>query len=153
MSGVKQPLCAALDASRSPSLPLPQAARVKPVEVTTYQISVVLVEYKQEADSDWHLVVKDATGRRMVAEIPEPVCAPGSIFAAQITAARDQFAARFAPTPSWQPAGVPVTLTGVGFFDPAHGQTGGLILSGGKVTIELHPVLSVSFTTPIPSPS
>lgn len=119
------------------------ADRDGPVETTVYRIHALLAEYKQEDDSDWHLVIV-ADGRRMVAEIPAPACVGDSPFANGIIHARKQFGEQFAPGPSWQPAGnVPVTVTGVGFYDPEHGQTGGLVLAGGRWTVELHPVLDI----------
>ncbi len=113
--------------------------RAAPAETTVYQVHAILVEYKQEGDNDWHLVIRDDQGSTMIAEIPAPACVgPGSPFATLIAQARAAFAAQYAPGDYWQPAGVPVVLTGVGFFDRLHGQTG--VAPNG---IELHPVLGV----------
>ena len=56
--------------------------------------------------------------------------------------ARGQFDAKYTATGSFQTANVPVTITGVGFFDFQHGQTG--VAPNG---IELHAVLDVQFGT------
>jgi hypothetical protein len=83
----------------------------------------------------------DGSGHTMIAEIPDPCgVGSGSPLATGIETARDQFDARFDPTDRFQDANVPVTITGVGFFDFQHGQTG--VAPNG---IELHSVLDVSF--------
>jgi hypothetical protein len=115
-------------------------------EFTVWRVHAILREYKAEADSDYHLVL-DADGKTMIAEIPAPACVSGGPFAAGITHARKQFDAVFAPGGFWQPAGVPagvpVAVTGVGFFDALHGQTG--VAGNG---IELHPVLDIQIGNP-----
>ncbi len=118
----------------------PPGGRVSPTELTVYTIHATLAGYKQEADSDYHLVVSD-TGRTMIVEIPNPGCVGASSpFRAQIAQARAKFDARYAPGPAMQAANVAVTVTGVGFFDRIHGQTG--VAPNG---IELHPVLDIAF--------
>jgi hypothetical protein len=120
---------------------LPQSARIPPAEMTVYQVTATLREYKLEADSDVHLVLADDHGNTMIAELPAPACATGSPFLPGITTARAQFDARFHPTDTWQHAGVTVTVEGVGFFDDPHGQTG----MARPNAIELHPVLDIQF--------
>lgn len=128
------------------ALPVPagfsqDAGRLPPVEDTVYKVTATLREYKQEADSDFHLVLADAQGHTMVAEIPSPACtAPSSPFLPGITKARTEFDARYAPGDFWQPANVSVQVTGIGFFDVLHGQTG--VAPNG---VELHPVLDITF--------
>jgi hypothetical protein len=119
---------------------LPANNRISPTETTVYQLQVTLVEYKLETDSDYHLVLSDGS-HTMIAEIPDPACVgAGSPLAPGITKARNEFNARFTPTGSFRTANVPVTVTGVGFFDFLHGQTG--VAPNG---IELHAVLDVQF--------
>src|SRR5580765_8088826 len=44
-------------------------------EKRVYKIDCILLEYVQEGDSDWHLVVKDlVTNEKMVVEIPDTDC-------------------------------------------------------------------------------
>jgi hypothetical protein len=77
----------------------------------------------------------------MIAEIPDPPCVgSGSPLLSSITKARNEFNAKFTPTSSFRTANVPVTVTGVGFFDFLHGQTG--VAPNG---IELHAVLDIQF--------
>ena len=110
-------------------------------ETQLYRLSnVTLTQYKLETDSDYHLVVADSTGTTMIVEIPAPSCVSGGPWASSITAARAAMDAKFTPSSSFQTANVPVTITGVGFFDLLHGQTG--VAPNG---IELHAVLSICF--------
>ena len=77
----------------------------------------------------------------MIAEIPDPACVGCRQPAATgITKARNEFDAKYTPTSSFQTANVPITVTGVGFFDFLHGQTG--VAPNG---IELHAVLDIQF--------
>ena len=120
---------------------LPANNRVQPTETTVFTINATLTEYKLETDSDYHLVIQDASGNTMIVEIPSPNCVgTGSPFASGIQNARSEFDARFTATSSFQTANIPVALKGVGFFDFLHGQTG--VAPNG---IELHPILDVVF--------
>ena len=121
--------------------PIPPNNRVSPYETTTWVLDATLVEYKLENDSDYHLVIQDASGNTMIAEIPDPACVgAGSPFATDIQNTRAQFDAKYTATTSFQTANIPVQLTGVGMFDFLHGQTG--VAPNG---IELHPVLGIVF--------
>ena len=131
---------AALSAIPAPPS-LPPNNRIQPTETTVYQVHATLWEYKLEADSDYHLVLRDASGHTMIAEIPDPACVGSSSrLLTSIQKARNEFDAKYTPTGSFQIANVPVTVTGVGFFDFLHGQTG--VAPNG---IELHAVLDVQF--------
>jgi hypothetical protein len=63
-----------------------------------------------------------------------------SPFAAQIANARATFDSQLTAGPSFQTANIPVQVTGVGFFDFAHGQHG-----AAPNVIELHPILDIVF--------
>jgi hypothetical protein len=133
---------AALDALSAPSS-LPSNNRVAPTETTVYRVQATLTEFKMEADSDYHLVLADTSGHTMIAEIPDPACVGStSPLASSVTKARGEFDAKYAVTTSFKTVNVPVTITGVGFFDFLHGQTG--VAPNG---IELHSVLDVQFGT------
>ena len=102
---------------------------------------MTLTQYKVETDMDYHLVLRDDAGKTMIAEIPIPSCVgTSSPFHDYIVNARAQFDARFTVTASWHYTNTPVIITGVGFFDVPHGQTG-----AAPTNIELHPVLDVQF--------
>jgi len=142
----------------------PPTSRVKGVETTLWELpktKATLVGYKHEQDGDYHLVLSDPHGATMIAEIPDPTAvAAGSTFVGQITAARQAFDDRFgvqiraldtineraaatqpdSSAPMIVQVSVPVTVTGIGFFDFIHGQAG--VAPNG---VELHPVVSILF--------
>ena len=114
---------------------------MSPWETTQWVINATLTQYKLESDSDYHLVLQDASGLTMIVEIPSPTCVgAGSPFFAGIQNSRSKFDARFTATTSFQTANIPVQIKGVGMFDFLHGQTG--VAPNG---IELHPVLDIIF--------
>lgn len=120
---------------------LPANNRIQPQEITQYVINATLVEYKLESDSDYHLVIQDASGNTMIAEIPAPSCVgTGSVFTSGISNSRAEFDAKYTATGSFQTANIPVQIKGVGMFDFLHGQTG--VAPNG---IEIHPVLDIIF--------
>ena len=119
------------------------SSRIAPTETTQWMLTdVTLIGYKVESDSDFHLVLQNASGQTMIAEIPAPSCVGGgSPFASRISAARSAFQSKFgAPGSSLTHTNTTVSMTGVGFLDAIHGQTG--VAPNG---IELHPVLSICF--------
>jgi Putative Ig domain len=142
LQSTTQSTIAALGALAAPGS-LPANNRVQPTETTVFQLHPTLVEYKLEADSDYHLVLTDGSGHTMIAEIPDPACVgSGSPLLSSIQKARAEFDAKYTPTGSFKTVNVPVTVTGVGFFDFLHGQTG--VAPNG---IELHSVLDIQFGT------
>lgn len=133
--------------------PLPRNNRVAPYETTVWSLRVTLVKFKRETDEDYHLVLQDAAGNTMIGEIPAPNCvAANSPFRAGVLNARAQFDARYTPGSSFRTVNIPVKVTGVGFFDFPHGQTG-----AAPNQIELHPILDIVFNptdgNPPPPPS
>jgi hypothetical protein len=131
---------AALGALPAPSS-LPSDNRVQPTETTVFRVSATLTEFKLEADSDYHVVLSDGAGHTMISEIPDPACVGASSrLLTRIQTARGQFDAKYTPTGTFHVVNVPVTVTGVGFFDFLHGQTG--VAPNG---IELHTVTDIQF--------
>jgi len=126
------------------AMPVPagmgQDAQRLPEEHQVYQLTgTKLTAVKLEGDSDYHLILQSPQGKTMIAEIPDPACAQGSSVLAQITRARAYFDSTFGPgSSSFRSLNRTVTITGVGFFDVLHGQTG--VAPNG---IELHTVLSI----------
>lgn len=121
----------------------PSGQRLQPGQA--YQLTGTrLIKAKLEADSDIHLVLQSTLGSHptMIAEIPDPGCASGSLALTQITAARAAFSNEVDPPSalynfvSFNPP-LSVTLTGVGLVDFNHGQTG-----ADPHQVELHPLLS-----------
>lgn len=138
-------------------------------ETRVYTVSGFLALFKDEDDDDYHLVITDAslsytpggpqsagqeTGTSFIAEVVDPDCVAGmkgtlgaeSTFQAALVSARQQFETRFPQGKGAdQLLGIPVTVTGVAFYDRPHYQTGRAVNG-----MELHPVLNISFSgTPI----
>jgi hypothetical protein len=117
----------------------PRNARVTATEFHTYQVTAYLSQYKEESDGDFHLVLKDAAGRSMIAEIPYGPCVPRtSRWKTAIASARYTFTQHFHVTTSWHYVHRLVDVRGLGFMDVRHGQTG--VAPNG---VELHPVIYV----------
>ncbi len=123
---------------------LPDEDRGAPTELTVFTMQVSVQEMKLEEDHDFHVVVADPStpGDTMIVEFADTACS-GAIASAQteqIAKARQDFIALFGePTTAFTPISGTVQITGVGFFDFLHGQTG--VAPNG---IELHPVLAIS---------
>jgi hypothetical protein len=126
----------------APSPTPPDNARVAPYERSVWVVNATLTVYKKETDVDYHVVVQDGANNTIITELPCSCCAVGSPFQTMIANARQIFDARLTATSSFQTANIPVRVTGVGFFDFIHGQTG--VAPNG---IELHPVLNIAFPT------
>lgn len=119
----------------------PRTRRISGPELHTFQLHAYLTQYKIESDGDIHLVLKDSAGRSMIAEIPLGTCVPlASRWKSSIATARARFANALHATTSWHYVHKPITVRGIGLFDPPHGQTG-----AAKNGIELHPVIGLSF--------
>lgn len=152
-----------------PTLPSDDVTRAAP-ERTVRVVDGRLVKFKRESgkggDSDFHLVISDATllsspggpgsipiPHSFIAEIPDANCVGGehstvatqSRFATQLGNVRTKFLQQFTTIKSgWnQVGGLPVRLTGVVFFDRQHNQVG-RALNG----LELHPLLDIVFNPP-----
>ncbi|MBI3743288.1 MAG: hypothetical protein HY261_03255 [Chloroflexi bacterium] len=124
---------------------LPDRSRLAPVETTTYSVNAVLLGFKLEADHDIHAVIAEPRdpGETMIVEFPDaPGCTSGAApeQARAMADARKTFIEAVGqPTKSFHRMVRNITVTGVGFFDFQHGQTG-----VAPNAIELHPVLAVS---------
>jgi hypothetical protein len=111
-------------------------------ERTVYHVTALLMMMRREDDSDIHLVLADPKlGGSMIAEFPASSCTVGADpnERTAMDKARDDLAAACGGLPGSKPRTLTgtATLSGVGFFDPIHGQAG--VAPNG---IELHPVLS-----------
>jgi hypothetical protein len=126
---------------RSTPTTRPATTRVAPTETTTFRVHARLREYVREDDGDYHLVLADRAGRRIIAEIPDPSCVGRiSPVRADIRRARARLDARYAVTSSFKATNRRVVVRGVGFFDYFHGQTG-----MAPNNLELHPVVGIAF--------
>ena len=137
------PVAATIDALRSlPAPAMPSSnARVQPAETTLYALDATLVAYRLEGDSDYRMVIRDAAGNTMFAEIPDPACvAASSPFAPAIRKTRNAFDARLGASSRYKTVNIPVHVSGIGFFDSSNGLAG-----VAPNAIELHPVLGIVF--------
>jgi hypothetical protein len=138
--------------------------RLNATEKMAFTVRARLIGYKEEfdpnsasankGDRDFHIVIADLQdpSKTMVVEIPDSTC--GGVCASpqlqKISDARKEFASKFPNDPPDKDfrvvqGNVEVDVTGVGFFDFAHGQTG-----LAKNCVELHPVIAISFAQPGP---
>jgi hypothetical protein len=131
---------------------LPPNARIPPTETQQFTVHALLIAWKEESgptgDRDFHLVLADPGdhGKTMIAEIPSPTCANACASAevGAFGAARQVLTNELGPAPGSGSIVLldpprKVEVTGVGFFDFDHKQSG-LALN----CIELHPVLQIT---------
>jgi len=119
----------------------PTNNRIAPYELHTYQVTGYITQYKLEADSDIHLVLKDAANHSMIAEIPAPGCvSTASRWRTAIASTRNAWTTHYRTTTTWHYIHRSVTVRGLAFFDVPHGQTG-----KAPNAIELHPVIYLRF--------
>jgi uncharacterized membrane protein len=120
---------------------IPANNRISPEETTVWVVDATLTLIKLESDQDYHLVIQDAAGLTMIAEIPAPSCVPSSSpMNPGVTSSRAKVDAMFNVTTSFTSVNVPVRITGVGMHDFPHGQTG-----AAPNQIELHSVIDIIF--------
>jgi hypothetical protein len=158
-----------------PSGPFDAAGRM-PVELKAYKVKGFLSYFKTESDQDYHVVISDqqglfaqgnspAKGQSVVVEFPNPDCFGGKHSTGPATSELGQAIAQARANFEdhvhalglshdkviTQP--VPVTVTGVAFFDhyaSNHAPTGHSIPrelpdGSGQAVLELHPVTDVVF--------
>lgn len=153
-----------------PANSLYQNHRAAVTETTIWKLTATITLAKIEQDGDYHLVLKGDSGKTMIGEIPnpDPKFVKNDQWRAQIKLARDAMDAklggplapvdfsaadiavptedRFATAPmddetaAMTTVGLKATITGVGFFDSSHGQTG-----VAPNAIELHPIFTITF--------
>ena len=128
---------------RPASSTIPEDGR-NPVEEKVYRVHARLLRYKLENDQDIHIVLGSIDDPRvtMVAEIPSGSCTTNQNYGPLFDELRQDLSLRFGrPTPRFHqlPRNTRVVVTGVGFFDFLHGQSG--MAHNG---LELHPVLGLS---------
>ncbi len=124
--------------------------RIVPDETHVYRVQARLVKWKHESDDDdYHLVLTDDT-LNFTDETAHPPVPPS---------ARQTMDQRFPnadQSGKWNDgAGAQVEITGIGFFDRPHRQTG-----RAPNNIEIHPIISIRFldqptpaTSPTPTPT
>jgi hypothetical protein len=127
------------------------------VERTTYVVEGLLIGWLQETnDEDFHLVIADRNNRALtiIAEIPRQSCR--RVCRDRMLRGIDAVQQKLVDYVGDPPRGsyklftgaIPVTITGVGFFDKLHGQCGRSKHNG----FELHPVIDIDFDDSVPVP-
>ena len=117
--------------------------RIRGVETTTYVVRVALIGTMLQGDHDIHLVIADPgrLARTMITEFPKASCTRGASLKARLKMRQARGALiRACGLPSavrFKRISGRATVSGVGFFDRPHRQTG--VAPNG---IELHPVLA-----------
>jgi RyR domain len=124
------------------ALPAPKPPPVErlPEECVTYKLKGTITTAKHENDKDIHMVVSDGEGNTLVIEAVSPDCAKESRALQEITEVRQKVEEALPGVAAGNHESglnLPVTVTGVAFFDFPHGATG-----AAPNCIELHPVLS-----------
>jgi hypothetical protein len=121
-----------------------QRNRARPVEITIWTIEAEIIACKEEDDGDYHVVIQGDHGETMVVEAPDPDPAfvdSSSPWVAAIKSSRDAIQVKLSPDRNMKQVRQRAKITGVGFFDRVHGQTGVASSNG----IELHPVLGIEW--------
>jgi len=98
------------------------------VEDSVYSLECIMYKYKLEDDNDIHIVIHAVgdTSQTMVAEILNAQC-PGIAITSRYTQfnnLRTWFDNTYHPKTSFTTTNVRIRISGVGFFDFLHGQTG-----------------------------
>jgi hypothetical protein len=108
------------------------------LEERVYGVTARLAKVRRESDSDYHLVIRSASST-MIAEMPLYACTVGGTHRLAESRARHALEnALGGPIgTSWHAADLRVRVTGVLFFDFAHGQTG-----HAPNYAELHPIIA-----------
>jgi len=143
---IKETTVTRLRRLKAPAVLKATTPRRSGAERNVYHVTVLLSSMRKEDDSDIHLVVSDPKlGGSMIVEFPSSTCTIGGEKAERKSMAKAR--AELATACDGESGAKPVTLTGtatitgVGYFDPIHGQTG--VAPNG---IELHPVLAFAST-------
>jgi hypothetical protein len=115
--------------------------RIGPTEEHVYRVRAQVIRATVEDDSDIHLVIAPRNARRktMIVEFPHRGCVDSPFKRDQIARARRAMLRVCGSIPSSDFISMSgdVVVSGVGFWDEIHGQTG--VAPNG---IELHPVLA-----------
>jgi len=129
----------------------PQNGRANAIEETEFGVSGNIIKWGLEPDSDLHLVLADASNasQTIVLEVPDTTCVTGatSDVLDSIAIVRKDVVRALGTPPvgiTALSAPVPVTVTGVGFFDFGHS------VGHPPNAFELHPLLSIRLSPPRP---
>lgn len=118
-----------------------QNRRTEGVEKTVYRLEADVVGCKLQINGSYHLILRGASGKTMLANCPDPnTVDPRSKWAKQIAAVRTQVEKKLQPRPAYQKFEARARITGAGYFNRAHGQ-----IAAAPNAIELTPVLELQW--------
>jgi hypothetical protein len=101
-----------------------QDHRAAPTETTIWQMHGDVIEFKHEQDGDFHLVLQDASGKTMVAEVPDPNFLTADCrYLTQIKAARQAVVQTLGATAAQPAVAAPDDVSGETIMMPAQAFT------------------------------
>lgn len=115
--------------------------RAEPVETTVWEIEAEVVAHQLMPDGDYRLVLRGATGRNIIMEVPDPKLVAGSRFAKEIATVRKQIEERYHPTAQLQEGKGRMRVAAVGFFGRPAPKNAPNNLSG----VQLHPPVKLEW--------
>ena len=137
LSAMPRPAALPLDGKPAPQY---RHVRFAPVETTLWAVDADLIEIHHADDGDYHLLLKDPQGRRLVCELPDPAKLQRPCrFAGAMVRARARLAL-LKPSKTVMLVNTHVQIIGVGYFGAANP-----LESSARNGIQLHPVVSIMF--------
>lgn len=115
--------------------------RVEGVETTFWELDAQIDSYQLMPDGDFRVVLKGASGRKVVMELPDPKLAPNSRWAKELAQVRKQFEEKLHPTREAKQGATRARITGVGFFGRPSPRGAEENASG----VQLHPVVKLEW--------
>lgn len=122
-----------------------QERRARPAETTVFTVEADLIECRLMPDGDYRVVLRGASGKTMVMEMPRPdpkFINPFSPFSMKIKSARSQFDKKAVPNQTTKKMHSHARITGIGFFGRAYGPRA---KEAKGNLIQLHPVLNIEW--------
>ena len=120
--------------------PAYQNRRASPVEQTIFEVEADIVAHKMHLSGSYHLDLRGTTGQTMIANCIDPRLAAGSRWEKEICDVRKKVEEKLRPLPTISRGNWRVRISGIGFFNQVHGQSG--VAPNG---LELTPVLSIEW--------
>jgi len=115
--------------------------RSSEVERTIYELEAMIISYKVQMSGSYTFILQGETGQTIIANCVDPqFVPPGSRWAKEIAATRNEVVAKLTPGPNYTHVNHRVRVTGIGFFNQIHGQTG-----AARNSLELTPVLGIQW--------
>lgn len=121
--------------------------RAEGVETTTWELDAQIDTHQLMLDGDFRVVLRGASGRKIVMELPDPKLARDSRWAKELAEVRKQFEEKLHPTREAKQATLRARITGVGFFGRPAPRGAEENASG----VQLHPVVRLERLPDAPS--